>query len=564
MPDRDSAQWLLEVMNALHSPDADLIHDLLGHLACLRQGQSQSPCGLDPPSAPAPAESSAAGTYTADRDTAIRRRRQALYSGLRDQWRTVADLPRCLKQAQVLRQTALLAIHSQIVWDPLVEEPVVPLTIDRARGYASRALEIAEALGDQVEMIEAYLALANHEKLAARHDQATRLARQALTLAEGIGSLHHRSAVYGILHELLTLTDQNPETQISLWRSSLAVVEAQGDMLRLAIYREQLARVLILTGQLNIAAEELDKAGIAIGHIPPTEDVTIYANHVLGSYHRYRALLHHAQGRLPQAIEEMQRAVHGGMSSDRYRSYVLGTDLAFLEDLYLRLGDRVGFISFCEATRRNCSTPLQSWHLSAQHPAAIDAEAAELIDTTAPAGWCWIDPLQKGRHVMSDRLEITPFVGGGFLANVAAPRLMLDVDGDFVFEATLDGGEDPRRAGGILVYQDDQTLIRYGSGIDYDDEVTLAVKSTDQGFAVTGRGLLRGVRRALRIRRQADTFTTWGSDGDGWYRCGEARIGMRRQIQVGLFAECAYRDWFSTTRVTATPVSFTSARLATG
>lgn len=74
----------------------------------------------------------------------------------------------------------------------------------------------------------------------------------------------------------------------------------------------------------------------------------------------------------------------------------------------------------------------------------------------------------------------------------------------------------------------------------------------------------RELELQLRLARQGDCFRAWCSDGTKWYRCGHTEVKMNEQIQVGLFAECTYRDWFSPTRCTATPVRFAAARLRIG
>lgn len=561
----DNAQWVLEVMTLLQSPDTELVRDLLGHLASLRTRQTAGPPSASgsPPSVlldlPSKADNGSA------REVELQIRRQALYDRLRDHWLKARQFPRCLKHAQVLRETAVLAIHAQIVCDPMADETAVPLTLEQAKCYAAQAVEIAEEIGDRVELIEAFLALGQHHKLTADYDEARRYTLKALELAGQINSLHHLSVAYRNLQELLTLTDPDPGSQISLVRHHLAVLEKQGDAFHLAIFREELARLLIFSGDLSSAAEALRQAAAAIDQIPLGENVTGYADHPRGRYHRYCALLYRAQGQLTKAVEEMQKAMVQSSQCERYRDYVLGTDLALLETLYLQLQDRAGFAAFCQRIRLDSMGPLKYWYLSPETPPRRDQDAEAVVPLAlGDSHWHWTDPLQKGTHVLADGLEISPVMGTGFLSNVYAPRMMREVAGDFTFEVTLDYGSDLRRAGGILVYQDDNTLIRYGIGIHFDGEVTLTGKSSEQGFYVVGRGLLEGSRYILRLTREAGWFTAWCSDGGTWYRCGRIAVRMGRQIQVGLFAECAYRDWFSPTRCTTTPVRFAEARLSTG
>jgi regulation of enolase protein 1 (concanavalin A-like superfamily) len=150
-------------------------------------------------------------------------------------------------------------------------------------------------------------------------------------------------------------------------------------------------------------------------------------------------------------------------------------------------------------------------------------------------------------------------MGTGVYSNVYVPRLMQAIAGDFVIEAVLDY-KNMTKAGGILVYQDDYTLIRLGIGIQFDGEISLTVKSPEQGFFIVARGLLTAEHIILRLARQQHRFTAFCSDGDNWYKCGQAMMTMNETVEVGIFAECAYRT-FSLKRCTATPVRFRAVRV---
>jgi regulation of enolase protein 1 (concanavalin A-like superfamily) len=151
-------------------------------------------------------------------------------------------------------------------------------------------------------------------------------------------------------------------------------------------------------------------------------------------------------------------------------------------------------------------------------------------------------------------------MGTGVFSNVYVPRLMQEIEGDFTVEAVLDYRSGLTKAGGILVYQDDHTLVRLGVGIQFDGEITLTVKSPEQGFFVTARGLLEAENIVLRLARQQNRFTAWCSDGNNWYKCGQANVKMNNTIEAGVFAECTYRN-FSLQRCTATPVRFRAVRV---
>jgi hypothetical protein len=111
------------------------------------------------------------------------------------------------------------------------------------------------------------------------------------------------------------------------------------------------------------------------------------------------------------------------------------------------------------------------------------------------------------------------------------------------------------KAGGILIFQDDHTLLRFAAGSLFDGEISLAVKPPELGFDVPGRGLLDQERLALRIARRGNIFGAWCGAGGDWFRCAETELAMKETIQAGIFAECTYRT-LRVERCMATPLKF--------
>lgn len=565
LPESDNAQWILEVMTLLNSPDAELVRDVLGHMAKLRASRpvDETPPPLAHHDAPDPT-----CPLNTVADTALEKelatRRRALYSRLRDNWAKVRHLPLCLKQVQVLRETAALAAHSQILMDPLAEIEDTPLTPEKARYYAAEAVTRAEKIGDTPELIEACLVLAQQRHLAADFDEARQCCLRAISLAGQIHSLRHEDTGYRLLLSISELTDAQPASYLALQRTRADLLERLGDSCDLAYCLLDLARIDTLNHDLMPAAENLARAARTIEAIPtdvPSQEKI--REHVAGCYHRRCALLRHAQGRLEDAAAEMRRAVMGSFGHERYRAFGMAVDVAFLESLHQDLADPAGFAAFCGKIDAQFHTHHRQWHLVPETPpqAPLDTDDLLSLPSLSPS-WRWIDPLCRGAYTLADGLEITPAMGTGFLSNVSTPRLMLDVSGDFAFETTIDWCGDLTRAGGILLYHDDNTLIRYGAGIDFDGDITLTVKSSEQGFRIVGRGLLAASDIAtLRLVRRGQHYHAWCSDGNTWSRCGHVSIDTPEEVQVGLFAECAYRDGISLTRCAETPVRFSSARL---
>lgn len=557
MPDSNNADWILEIMMSLNSPDAELVRDVLDHMARLQSQHPPEPSrDIQPP---------AHSTAEVERAQEVQARRTALHNRLRDNWASVKHLPRCLMQAQILRETAALAAHTQILVDPLAESVGTPLTQELAGTYARQAVECAEEIGDQPELIEAYLVLGRHCLLTADFAEAQRCCLRAATLARQIRSLRHEANACQLIRSIASLAEMQPDTLIEIIEREVHALNQLGDTYRLAEALIGLAKLHILNKAPAEAEPSLARAAQIIDTIPETDTPSSGRprKHMQGTYRRCCVLLRQAQGCPTDAAKELQISIVDKFDHPKYQSFGLAADIALLESLRQQAGDRAAFIAFCSDLQSRFSTALQQWDLILETPPSCTWDWTDPLSVPLLSPrWRWIDPLQKGAHSLADGLEITPAMGTGFLSNVYIPRLMLDTSGDFVFEVGMEWRGDRRRAGGILVYQDDNTLIRYGVGIDYDDDVTLSVKSPDLGLRIVGRGLLaQGDATTLRIARQGPHFAAWCSDGDQWYRCGQTHLELAGPIQVGLFAECAYRDWYSPIRCTTTPVRFVDARL---
>jgi len=184
-----------------------------------------------------------------------------------------------------------------------------------------------------------------------------------------------------------------------------------------------------------------------------------------------------------------------------------------------------------------------------------------LAEESLPDGWVWVDPAGRGvRRVTETGLELTPVAGAGVLRNVLTPRMVRPFEGDFDLETTLDLTEGRERAGGLLVYQDDRTLLRLMAGMHLDGEISLTVKSREHGLAVVGRGLLPVDEPRLRLARRGNCFTAWCGDGDSWYRCGRAEIPLDHRVEAGIVVETTQRH-FCLNRCAVAPVEFSEIRL---
>lgn len=564
MPGSDDARWILEVMTQLDSPDAELVRDVLDHMARLNLPQlGDDESGAAAGGARHSPASGAPLSDDAQRAFELQTRRKALYQRLRDHWIQVRDLPPCVRQVQILRETAALAYHSQLVADPLATDTEAQLSQEAALRYARQAVERAEEVGDTAELIDACCTLGQRLFLDADFETARRCGERVVQLARQIRSLRHEEAGCRLLAQVAQLDDPGDGAQLSLTRKQAELLERLGDVPRLALVLVVLSRMYIFENDLVAAAAALERAARAIDSIPCGSEPPESRSHTAAYYHRCHAMLHQSRGRLTDAAAELRQAIAGSASSPKYRAYGMAADVAWLESVCLQTCDQTWFSRFCAELQSSVATPMGQWHLVPDTPPSLDEHlTGRLPGPEGERDWRWTDPLGHGRCTVDDGITVTPVMGTGFLSNVSVPRLTRTVCDDFAVETVIDWGDNRRRAGGILVYQDDLTLVRYGAGIHFDGDITLTAKSPDLGLRIVSRGLLtEGDTTSLRLERRGSRFLAWCGDGSCWYRCGEAELAMDGELQVGLFAECTYRDFLSPTRCTDTPVRFTQVKL---
>ncbi|MFA6108234.1 MAG: sigma 54-interacting transcriptional regulator [Candidatus Latescibacterota bacterium] len=164
------------------------------------------------------------------------------------------------------------------------------------------------------------------------------------------------------------------------------------------------------------------------------------------------------------------------------------------------------------------------------------------------------------QRLPEDRVEITPApeVGLGWLN--CAPCLLTTADGDFLLEARLEEDSPPRRAGGLIVFQDRKIFLRLASGVDHAGQVSLCWHDGVQ-LRYVGTVYLphRGVHLSLS-RVGIHCEARFSFDGETWYTCGALDFGHPGPVEAGLFAECNYEHDFPQ----PFPVRFSDLALWTG
>jgi len=163
-----------------------------------------------------------------------------------------------------------------------------------------------------------------------------------------------------------------------------------------------------------------------------------------------------------------------------------------------------------------------------------------------PVGNCPVDfvdsgislSIPAGLHDMNPRLQSTN-----------APRVVHDVEGDFLYEVrVLDfprpaaktgaQGHASYLAAGILVWQDDRNLLRWTRTASGEaNAVFLSCEQYEQGKLVGGGNFPMGDKPvALRIERRADRLILSAThDNSSWRRVLDRRCSFTKDLKIGLF-----------------------------
>jgi regulation of enolase protein 1 (concanavalin A-like superfamily) len=228
-------------------------------------------------------------------------------------------------------------------------------------------------------------------------------------------------------------------------------------------------------------------------------------------------------------------------------------------------GRRAEFIAFCDDARRLLAqtgavdSSLAQWYLAPAQASDRFSQVAFQDDFEGPAlreEWQWSDPLQINAYSLAERagrltLHAAEGTDLGPNTNLTAPRLLLEVRGEFALEARMEGDWDARDGnggGGLVVWKDNLNLLRLekcGMGFHYESVLLQAIVRGE--FRIVGRGLLRGSAFHLRLEREGERFTALCSaDGVHWLTCGQVAFPARDPLRVGIASlqgMVAHFDW---------------------
>jgi hypothetical protein len=222
-----------------------------------------------------------------------------------------------------------------------------------------------------------------------------------------------------------------------------------------------------------------------------------------------------------------------------------------MENALAGLDSRRGFLEFCDEARgvlsaAGISTPLSQWYLEPAQPSRrlCDVVLDDDFDRLElRAEWQWHDPIRASRYSLSDRpgsLTLSASLRSNLWpeTNLNAPRVLLEVRGDFALETRMQGNwVEPGGCGGLLIWKDVLNFIRLDkmplSRWHLGDLVLEA--RVDGAFSCFGRGRLPGDSHTLRLERTGERIMALcGTDGVNWFTCGQLVFPVGDPLLVGV------------------------------
>jgi DNA-binding SARP family transcriptional activator/regulation of enolase protein 1 (concanavalin A-like superfamily) len=253
---------------------------------------------------------------------------------------------------------------------------------------------------------------------------------------------------------------------------------------------------------------------------------------------------HGAQGRWEEAHAAFCRSLDYGGPILLTFHLVLG----WLEQRAEREGTRERFATLCEDWHARAlaigvrNLPVQ-WYLMPAEPAPGERRLFLDVDCTReapPAEMFWVDPLQIARpvHVRGDGLRFAPPQGAELWShtNLNAPRLMVEVRGDFVAETRVELGETSSVQAGLLLWAGEKDFVRLERvrSRSHADGVNLEAE-TDHQFRCLGRGSFTSRAVWLRLERQGSQVRgLCSADRQQWWACGSGSFVSDDVVQVGM------------------------------
>ncbi len=196
------------------------------------------------------------------------------------------------------------------------------------------------------------------------------------------------------------------------------------------------------------------------------------------------------------------------------------------------------------------SIKIEGWSSSSEftEPVFVD----EFNGSQIRPEWRWEDP--KGGGSWAERqgyLEMRVEPGQdlwhgnppGQGGNMDAPRLLMEVSGDFAIECRIPVSPQLKEHGGLIVWKNPNAFIRLektSGPHGFRGDVRFE-RHVNRVYSLVGRGegLVKVKALYLRIERKGNLFSSFASaDGVRWQSCGQTVVGMGDPVQVGMHALC--------------------------
>ena len=258
------------------------------------------------------------------------------------------------------------------------------------------------------------------------------------------------------------------------------------------------------------------------------------------------------KGDYHQAIRSLE--VAADVAVETQRASWLCSALGGLEEAYMALGTPERIVEFCHSFRERHADalkelPLRQGYLEPAEPSKEFSHLAFADDFDAPAAtqsgdsgtdtidpsWRWMDEFGDCacKIAQAGGLEICAANGRDLYGlNLSAPHLMRDASGDFAVEVRMSPASDDKpQIGGLLIWKDKDSFLRFEKGVHGQNEVRLR-------WPVVGRGLLPGDKEVhLRLERSGEQFSAYcKKDGKNWLTCGKLTLSLDDPIQIGIYA----------------------------
>jgi len=193
---------------------------------------------------------------------------------------------------------------------------------------------------------------------------------------------------------------------------------------------------------------------------------------------------------------------------------------------------------------------LNQWYLQ---PTTLSEQFSQLLfrdEFEAPElrpEWQWHDPVQASAYSLSEKpgsltLRADPGVDLYPPINLNAPRMLLEVRGDFALETKMEGDWDEQDEWGqgvLLVWKDVLNYVRLGKfahGRPHHGDIHLEARVAGV-HGIFGRGQLRGDTYHLRLERIGDRFAALCcTDGVHRLSCGQVVLPVKDPLLVGVAA----------------------------